>query len=203
MREFLNELKNGDGNEGSESAADTATPRSLFDFDVSYEIECECDDPEQAKLMLEDMLRTGDWPFVQAHQMAVFAMNCCDMICQNRHDLASDVCRVLEPLGVSVDYPHSELRAKWVNQDILAKMNTENGSNGLKEFNYSKIGFDLRKTGRSNWFSQPSEGPVHDSSVVADNSGKNVQPPSKLHNFAQTAFSEVEPGVLVFLIENQ
>ncbi|GJS60919.1 hypothetical protein Tco_0655703 [Tanacetum coccineum] len=60
-----------------------------------------------------------------------------------------------------------------------------------------------RKTGRSNWFSQPSEGPVHDSSVVADNSGKNVQPPSKLHNFAQTAFSEVEPGVLVFLIENQ
>ncbi|GKA90842.1 hypothetical protein Tco_0812712 [Tanacetum coccineum] len=51
----------------------------------------------------------GDWPFMQAHQMAVFAMNCCDMICQNRHDLASDVCRVLEPLGVSADYPHSEL----------------------------------------------------------------------------------------------
>ncbi|GKC38932.1 hypothetical protein Tco_1051316, partial [Tanacetum coccineum] len=55
MRELLNELKNinGDGNEGSESAADTATPRRLD----SVIIECECDDPEQAKLMLEDMLR--------------------------------------------------------------------------------------------------------------------------------------------------
>ncbi|GJV14277.1 RNA-directed DNA polymerase, eukaryota, reverse transcriptase zinc-binding domain protein [Tanacetum coccineum] len=167
LRELLNELKNGDGNEDS----------SLFDFDVSYEIECECDDPEQAKLMLEEMLTSisecfsacfhfdinmvisaptdsgkmvlfelcilrllskfisqdgrfahtdgtlktnrksnvqlikklknildpaaGDWPFVQAHQMAVLAMDCCDMIRQNRHDLASDVRRVLEPLGVS------------------------------------------------------------------------------------------------------
>ncbi|GKD50118.1 hypothetical protein Tco_1279094 [Tanacetum coccineum] len=97
MREFLNELKNADGNEHSESAADTATPRSLFDFDVSYEIECECDDPEQAKLMLEEMLRSI------ADQMAVLAMDCCDMIRQNRHDLASDVWRVLEPLGVSCE----------------------------------------------------------------------------------------------------
>ncbi|GJX30767.1 hypothetical protein Tco_0240622 [Tanacetum coccineum] len=53
MREFLNELKNADGNEGSESAADTATPRSLDSV-----IECECDDPEQAKRMLEEMLRS-------------------------------------------------------------------------------------------------------------------------------------------------
>ncbi|GJU07653.1 triphosphate tunel metalloenzyme 3 [Tanacetum coccineum] len=70
MRELLNELKNGDGNEGSESAADTTPPRSLFnvdvslfDFDVPYEIECECDDPEQAKLMLEEMLRSKGNPF--------------------------------------------------------------------------------------------------------------------------------------------
>ncbi|GKC31018.1 U-box domain-containing protein kinase family protein, partial [Tanacetum coccineum] len=43
----------------------------------------------------------GDWPFVQAHQLAVLAMNCCDMNRQNMPDLASEVWRVLEPMGVS------------------------------------------------------------------------------------------------------
>ncbi|PWA34620.1 U-box domain-containing protein kinase family protein [Artemisia annua] len=43
----------------------------------------------------------GDWPFVQAQQLAVLAMNCCDMIRQNRPDLVSEVWRVLEPMAVS------------------------------------------------------------------------------------------------------
>ncbi|GKD00517.1 hypothetical protein Tco_1170791 [Tanacetum coccineum] len=38
MRELLNELKNGDGNEGSEPAADTATPRRLDEFRVVPDI---------------------------------------------------------------------------------------------------------------------------------------------------------------------
>ncbi|KAL4567074.1 hypothetical protein LXL04_022646 [Taraxacum kok-saghyz] len=42
----------------------------------------------------------GDWPFVQAQQLALLAMNCCD-VRENRPDLASEAWRVLEPMRVS------------------------------------------------------------------------------------------------------
>ncbi|KAI3703195.1 hypothetical protein L1987_73099 [Smallanthus sonchifolius] len=43
----------------------------------------------------------GDWPFVQAQQLALLAMHCCDVVRNNRPDLASEVWRVLEPMRVS------------------------------------------------------------------------------------------------------
>ncbi|XP_071688686.1 U-box domain-containing protein 33-like [Rutidosis leptorrhynchoides] len=43
----------------------------------------------------------GDWPFVQAQQLAVLAMNCCDVVRKIRPDLATEVWRVLEPMCVS------------------------------------------------------------------------------------------------------
>ncbi|XP_024996110.1 U-box domain-containing protein 33-like isoform X3 [Cynara cardunculus var. scolymus] len=43
----------------------------------------------------------GDWPFVQAQQLALLAMNCCDVVRENRPDLASEVWKVLEPMRVS------------------------------------------------------------------------------------------------------
>ncbi|XP_023771591.1 U-box domain-containing protein 33 isoform X1 [Lactuca sativa] len=43
----------------------------------------------------------GDWPFVQAQQLALLAMNCCDSVRENRPDLASEAWRVLEPMRVS------------------------------------------------------------------------------------------------------
>nr|GEX08895.1 triphosphate tunel metalloenzyme 3-like [Tanacetum cinerariifolium] len=47
---------------------------SLFDFGVSYEIECECDDPEQAKLMIEEMLRSNGirFSYSKVSKFAVF-----------------------------------------------------------------------------------------------------------------------------------
>ncbi|XP_024996112.1 U-box domain-containing protein 33-like isoform X4 [Cynara cardunculus var. scolymus] len=42
-----------------------------------------------------------DWPFVQAQQLALLAMNCCDVVRENRPDLASEVWKVLEPMRVS------------------------------------------------------------------------------------------------------
>lgn len=43
----------------------------------------------------------GDWPFVQAQQLALLAMNCCDVARKNRPDLASEAWKVLEPMRVS------------------------------------------------------------------------------------------------------
>nr|XP_043628466.1 U-box domain-containing protein 33-like isoform X2 [Erigeron canadensis] len=43
----------------------------------------------------------GDWPFVQAQQLALLAMNCCDVARKNRPDLATEAWRVLEPMRVS------------------------------------------------------------------------------------------------------
>ncbi|XP_052193096.1 U-box domain-containing protein 33 isoform X2 [Diospyros lotus] len=43
----------------------------------------------------------GDWPFVQAKQLAHIAMRCCEMNRRSRPDLASEVLRVLEPMRVS------------------------------------------------------------------------------------------------------
>ncbi|XP_057980034.1 U-box domain-containing protein 33 isoform X1 [Malania oleifera] len=43
----------------------------------------------------------GDWPFVQAKQLAHLALRCCEMNRRNRPDLASEVWRVLEPMRLS------------------------------------------------------------------------------------------------------
>lgn len=43
----------------------------------------------------------GDWPFVQAEQLARMALRCCDMTGKNRPDLETDIWRVLEPMKAS------------------------------------------------------------------------------------------------------
>ncbi|TQE00512.1 hypothetical protein C1H46_013868 [Malus baccata] len=43
----------------------------------------------------------GDWPFVQAEQLARLALRCCEMSRKLRADLVSDVWRVLEPMRAS------------------------------------------------------------------------------------------------------
>ena len=52
---------------------------------------------------LKDLLdpTAGDWPFVQAKQLAHLAIRCCEMSRKSRPELASDVWRVLEPMRVS------------------------------------------------------------------------------------------------------
>ncbi|KAL0428860.1 UNVERIFIED_CONTAM: U-box domain-containing protein 33 [Sesamum radiatum] len=52
---------------------------------------------------LKDLLdpTAGDWPFVQAKQLAYLALGCADMNRRHRPDLASEVWRVLEPMKVS------------------------------------------------------------------------------------------------------
>lgn len=52
---------------------------------------------------LKDLLdpAAGDWPFVQAKQLANLAISCSDMEPRNRPDLASEIWRVLEPMKVS------------------------------------------------------------------------------------------------------
>ncbi|XP_010670307.2 U-box domain-containing protein 33 isoform X1 [Beta vulgaris subsp. vulgaris] len=43
----------------------------------------------------------GDWPFVQAEQLARMALRCCDMNGKNRPDLETNIWRVLEPMKAS------------------------------------------------------------------------------------------------------
>ncbi|XVF22541.1 hypothetical protein REPUB_Repub12eG0181000 [Reevesia pubescens] len=43
----------------------------------------------------------GDWPFVQADQLAKLALRCCEMNRKSRPDLSTDVWRVLEPMRAS------------------------------------------------------------------------------------------------------
>ncbi|KAG5251565.1 U-box domain-containing protein [Salix suchowensis] len=43
----------------------------------------------------------GDWPFVQAEQLAHLALWCCELSRKNRPDLVSEVWRVLEPMRAS------------------------------------------------------------------------------------------------------
>ncbi|XAR54055.1 Non-specific serine/threonine protein kinase [Bertholletia excelsa] len=52
---------------------------------------------------LKDLLdpTAGDWPYVQAKQLAHLAMRCCEMSRKNRPDLASEVWKVLDPMRVS------------------------------------------------------------------------------------------------------
>ncbi|KAK6920117.1 U-box domain [Dillenia turbinata] len=43
----------------------------------------------------------GEWPFVQAKQLAYVGLKCCELNRKSRPDLVSDVWRVLEPMRVS------------------------------------------------------------------------------------------------------
>ncbi|CAA2970536.1 U-box domain-containing 33 [Olea europaea subsp. europaea] len=43
----------------------------------------------------------GDWPYVQAKQLAHLAMRCCEIEHRRRPDLASEIWRVLEPMRIS------------------------------------------------------------------------------------------------------
>ncbi|CAN7063476.1 unnamed protein product [Brassica rapa subsp. trilocularis] len=43
----------------------------------------------------------GDWPFVQAEQLARLALRCCESVGDNRPDLGTEVWRVLEPMRAS------------------------------------------------------------------------------------------------------
>ncbi|KAI3493484.1 hypothetical protein L1887_41876 [Cichorium endivia] len=62
---------------------------------------------------LKDILdpTAGDWPFVQAQQLALLAMNCCD-VRENRPDLVSEAWRVLEPMRVSCGHSSSRFRSE-------------------------------------------------------------------------------------------
>ncbi|XP_057533566.1 U-box domain-containing protein 33-like [Amaranthus tricolor] len=46
----------------------------------------------------------GNWPFVQAEQLAQLALRCCDMNQRNRPDLESDIWRVLVPMKASCQH---------------------------------------------------------------------------------------------------
>uniref|UniRef100_A0A2C9WRN7 RING-type E3 ubiquitin transferase n=3 Tax=Manihot esculenta TaxID=3983 RepID=A0A2C9WRN7_MANES len=56
-------------------------------------------DKGNLKILLDPL--AGDWPFVQAEQLAHMALRCCDMNRKSRPDLASEVWRVLEPMKAS------------------------------------------------------------------------------------------------------
>ncbi|XP_010523754.1 PREDICTED: U-box domain-containing protein 33 isoform X2 [Tarenaya hassleriana] len=43
----------------------------------------------------------GDWPFVQAEQLARLALRCCETVSENRPDLGTEVWRILEPMRAS------------------------------------------------------------------------------------------------------
>ncbi|CDY37074.1 BnaA04g26520D [Brassica napus] len=43
----------------------------------------------------------GDWPFVQAEQLARLALRCCESVGENRPDLGTEVWRLLEPMRAS------------------------------------------------------------------------------------------------------
>lgn len=65
---------------------------------ITKEVQCALDAGNLNTLL--DPL-AGDWPFVQAKQLARLALRCCEMNRKNRADLASDVWRVLEPMRAS------------------------------------------------------------------------------------------------------
>ncbi|KAH9604113.1 hypothetical protein KSS87_010453 [Heliosperma pusillum] len=62
---------------------------------IAKEVKCALSDGA-FKRMLDSS--AGDWPFIQAEQLARLALRCCDMNRENRPDLESDVWRVLEPM---------------------------------------------------------------------------------------------------------
>lgn len=53
-------------------------------------------DKGNLKALLDPL--AGDWPFVQAEQLAHLALRCCDMYRKSRPNLATEVWRVLEPM---------------------------------------------------------------------------------------------------------
>ncbi|KAK4483474.1 hypothetical protein RD792_010666 [Penstemon davidsonii] len=65
---------------------------------ITKEVQCALD-----KGNLKDLVdpTAGDWPFVQAKQLAHLAISCCDTNRSCRPDLATEVWRVLEPMRVS------------------------------------------------------------------------------------------------------
>ncbi|KNA19456.1 hypothetical protein SOVF_061300 isoform A [Spinacia oleracea] len=62
---------------------------------ITKEVECALD---KCNLICVLDPTAGDWPFVQAEQLARMALRCCDMNQRNRPDLALDIWRVLEPM---------------------------------------------------------------------------------------------------------
>ena len=56
-------------------------------------------DSGNLKVLLDPL--AGDWPFVQAEQLARLALRCCEINRRSRPDLGSDVWRVLEPMRAS------------------------------------------------------------------------------------------------------
>lgn len=56
-------------------------------------------DSGNLKALLDPL--AGDWPFVQAEQLARLALRCCEINRRSRPDLGSDVWRVLEPMRAS------------------------------------------------------------------------------------------------------
>ncbi|XVF33324.1 hypothetical protein REPUB_Repub17cG0158600 [Reevesia pubescens] len=65
---------------------------------ITKEVQCALDNGNLKKLL--DPL-AGDWPFVQAEQLANLALRCCEMNRKSRPDLSTDVWRVLEPMRAS------------------------------------------------------------------------------------------------------
>jgi serine/threonine protein kinase len=65
---------------------------------ITKEVQCELD-KGNLKTLLDPL--AGDWPFVQAEQLAHLALRCCEMSRKNRPDLLSEVWRVLEPMKAS------------------------------------------------------------------------------------------------------
>lgn len=65
---------------------------------ITKEVLCALDEGN-----LNDMLdpTAGDWPFVQAKQLAHLAVSCCETNSMRRPDLVSDVWRILKPMGGS------------------------------------------------------------------------------------------------------
>ncbi|KAG6786779.1 hypothetical protein POTOM_008395 [Populus tomentosa] len=65
---------------------------------ITKEVQCALD-KGNLKILLDPL--AGDWPFVQAEQLAHLALRCCEMSRKNRPDLLSEVWRVLEPMKAS------------------------------------------------------------------------------------------------------
>ncbi|PIA49362.1 hypothetical protein AQUCO_01300291v1 [Aquilegia coerulea] len=62
---------------------------------IAKEVQCALDEGTLNALL---DCSAGDWPFVQAKQLAFLALRCCEMNRKNRPDLVSEVWRVLEPM---------------------------------------------------------------------------------------------------------
>uniref|UniRef100_A0A803M2J2 RING-type E3 ubiquitin transferase n=1 Tax=Chenopodium quinoa TaxID=63459 RepID=A0A803M2J2_CHEQI len=67
-------------------------------FGITYELEDALDENSFDTLLDSS---AGDWPFVQAEQLARLALRCCEENASDRPDLESDVWRILEPMRTS------------------------------------------------------------------------------------------------------